>query len=427
MKKILTLFIAICMLISAIPMAVSAETINPEPTTPPASTIPEAPTAPDGTYTVDVSSTGTYKTLIEAYNAAVAEKGATSTDPIAIRVLNNISMTTTTDFSDYSGIVYIYGKANGNTYPTINGTKSAANFIILGANTVFYNINFDNGTQSFVLEAAFHEITIGNNFDGGTKCLMTGSVWAWDSTNVKYDNVHKDTNNKPINGARINVYSGTFVDIYATWRQTGCELNNESVVNIYGATVIVEELYECDTNAKSYIKATVSVNIFAGTVKVITKTSGYVVLNTALGSTVNENNPNNNKSRNYIIADEAFYVGVQNTAVSNDSKYSVRFVGVVNSLDYESVGFKISCGDKNFDTECNRAYKSIVGGENDYTAAQLGGEYIFAAAIKDIPTSAGELTFTVMPYVVVGETTYYGAAYTVTYNAVAYVSSAVAN
>ncbi|MBR4013286.1 MAG: hypothetical protein IKJ00_03230 [Clostridia bacterium] len=128
------------------------------------------------------------------------------------------------------------------------------------------------------------------------------------------------------------------------------------------------------------------------------------------------------------------YAGVQNTekyTATPENKepyeaYSVRFVGVVNSLAYDEVGFKITCGERNFDTACKYVYTSIAGDGDDYTAAALGGNYIFAVAIKNIPTE-GEVTFTVKPYFVVDNQTYYGTAYTVTYNAEGYVSSAVAN
>ena len=352
------------------------------------------------------------------------------------------------DFSDYAGTVYIYGNENSGSYPTISGPSSTTVFMTLGADTVLYNINFAaNGSgKSFVIQAAFHELTIGNNFTGGEKCQVTGAVWSYANADYK-DNVHQDGDLMPSEGAIVNIYSGAFYAVFATWRDdltydNATDINHESIVNIYGGTItsfrdVCSKTKTNYPNTQTRVKAKVTVNVFDGSVKfyanAVTDNTKYTVLNYSLNANFTTGGGLAGLKSRTII--NTAYVGVQNTGKYTVTPeegeayeaYSVRFVGVVDSLDYESVGFKISCGDKNFDTECNRAYKSIVGGENDYTAAQLGGEYIFAAAIKDIPASAGELTFTVKPYVVVDGTPYYGAAYTVTYNAGAYVSSAVAN
>ena len=462
MKKILTLFIAICMLISAIPMAVSAETINPEPSTDAITTVYVASNT-----TVETPDGSTpYTDLKSAYTEVTGIANGTLDRKIVI--LEDISAFATNDslqsvatahwvLEEYGqvengddGTVYICGtKQEDGSYPSVNftGITNRSCVITLGANTVFYDLTFrlDTGTGSKTLWfcAASHDLTFGYNvsrYDSNTKPYVTGSC---------FNGTYVSTKDRDNDGQTINIYSGTFVDVFAGHRNNAAGTLTDAddiVLNIFGGYFGGQLVGGKNGGFENGFEITINIygGTYFGSIKRNADTVGettpptYLYIYNGFTPKKGEANvtPSGFSNTEYAVSGTtelslpeyaAAYVGVQNTAVGNDSKYSVRFVGVVNSLDYESVGFKISCGDKNFDTECNRAYKSIVGGENDYTAAQLGGEYIFAAAIKDIPTSAGELTFTVKPYVVVGETTYYGAAYTVTYNAGAYVSVAVAN
>jgi hypothetical protein len=104
-------------------------------------------------------------------------------------------------------------------------------------------------------------------------------------------------------------------------------------------------------------------------------------------------------------------VGVQSTAVAND-KYSVRFIGTVNSTHaYDKLGFEVVASyteggvakTKTFKLDTCQVYTSILAsgaGNAPYvvSASQLGGEYLIALNITDIPSDLGEISFTVKAF-----------------------------
>ena len=127
----------------------------------------------------------------------------------------------------------------------------------------------------------------------------------------------------------------------------------------------------------------------------------------------------------------ATYHGVQESAVSDAGRYSVRFLGTLGDQplkNYKAVGFHITAvygSDevKVFDVPCKNVYSSIIATEGiqaTYTAEQLGGKYIFAYTIQNIPTSAGEIVFNVTPYYVTAEGEAEGSRWQVVYNAGVY-------
>ncbi len=111
-------------------------------------------------------------------------------------------------------------------------------------------------------------------------------------------------------------------------------------------------------------------------------------------------------------------VGVQDTFTEGDASYSLRFVAQIDSLNYENAGFEITLsGNSAKDIEVTTAYKSILTTGIDGTVDAKLGTYFVCAVITDIPTSAGEVSFTVKPYVVNGSGKVYSESWTVTYNA----------
>ncbi|MBO4308997.1 MAG: hypothetical protein J5885_04115 [Clostridia bacterium] len=105
------------------------------------------------------------------------------------------------------------------------------------------------------------------------------------------------------------------------------------------------------------------------------------------------------------------YVGYQTSAVT-DGKYSVRFVASINYLDnVASVGFIIRAQytkdaapvDKTVTQYCSYVYTSILAAGVPVTAESLGGNYVYALHIDNIPENVGEITFTVTPYYRVGD------------------------
>ena len=102
---------------------------------------------------------------------------------------------------------------------------------------------------------------------------------------------------------------------------------------------------------------------------------------------------------------------------------SVRFVGTIkNTLRYSELGLSVTVGEVTIPKISKYVYTTVTatgnGGEQlEYTAESLGGSYIFAHTITDIPTE-GELTMTVKPYAIDTDGTEYndGIAYTVTFS-----------
>ena len=108
------------------------------------------------------------------------------------------------------------------------------------------------------------------------------------------------------------------------------------------------------------------------------------------------------------------FAGYQTTAAA-DGKFDLRLVGVMADADvsaYTKVGFnvEVKIGDKTLTKvqDITTVYEKIVAtetanGYKEYTAAELGGAYIFALNCKNIPTDQGTITFTVTTYYQLGE------------------------
>lgn len=121
-------------------------------------------------------------------------------------------------------------------------------------------------------------------------------------------------------------------------------------------------------------------------------------------------------AQTYALANGIAFEGLENFAykgcqVSNDiktaDKFNIRFAGIIDSLDYQKVGFDIIVAEyeKSWVSESNKVYKSLKGTTTDgtpitaVTAEELGGEYITAVVIKDVPGQTA-MSFEVNPYVV---------------------------
>jgi len=73
-----------------------------------------------------------------------------------------------------------------------------------------------------------------------------------------------------------------------------------------------------------------------------------------------------------------------------------------------------------------KSIKAIEGGKTyTYTAASMGGDYVYALSVAGVPTNVGDVTFTVTPFTVDQngkEVT--GQGWTVVYNGGEFVSAA---
>lgn len=112
--------------------------------------------------------------------------------------------------------------------------------------------------------------------------------------------------------------------------------------------------------------------------------------------------------------------GYQEIPVS-DGKYSVRFLATMDTLDCTEAGFiiDIAMSDdtvKHVSRSVRQVYSSVYADSVRHTAAELGGEYIFAITIRDIPLSAGDLEFTVTPYCIDSYGTHMAQPFSVKYS-----------
>ena len=112
-------------------------------------------------------------------------------------------------------------------------------------------------------------------------------------------------------------------------------------------------------------------------------------------------------------------VGMQYTEVT-DNKQNVRFISTIHSLKGSAVGFEITAkymengalAEQSWDKSCTYVYTSIKatspsGTVSDITANELGGTYLFALSVDQVPTNIGQIDFYVRSYVVVnGEKIY---------------------
>lgn len=98
-------------------------------------------------------------------------------------------------------------------------------------------------------------------------------------------------------------------------------------------------------------------------------------------------------------------VGYQITDVK-DGVYNIRFVSLVDSLEYSKIGYDIVAtyegGSKEFSVDCKTVYTALTASVDATDAAYTvtSGYYIMALAITDIPASVGAIHFTVTPYMV---------------------------
>ena len=111
-------------------------------------------------------------------------------------------------------------------------------------------------------------------------------------------------------------------------------------------------------------------------------------------------------------------VGVQSTEAANNTQ-SVRFLSVLQSLEGSAAGFEVTAKylegsvvkTKTWMVNTTHVYSSINATENgsvtSVSAAELGGTYICALSVDNVPTNAGQIDFYVKSYVVLnGEKTY---------------------
>ena len=106
------------------------------------------------------------------------------------------------------------------------------------------------------------------------------------------------------------------------------------------------------------------------------------------------------------------FVGYQIGIGEAGKTIHLRLVAVVDSSQYESVGFSVTLQNEVLGTKCyaeptRTVYRTLIGyGEDpervDYTAESLGGKYIYALNIKNVPVSYGVYQFSVSTFYMSG-------------------------
>ena len=111
---------------------------------------------------------------------------------------------------------------------------------------------------------------------------------------------------------------------------------------------------------------------------------------------------------------------MQYTAESAENTQSLRFISVLNSLEGSEVGFEVTTKyleggqlqEFTWDPiKSDYVYSSITATSNGtvrtVTAKELGGTYVCALALDDVPTNIGQIDFYVKSYVIIkGEKVY---------------------
>ncbi len=113
-------------------------------------------------------------------------------------------------------------------------------------------------------------------------------------------------------------------------------------------------------------------------------------------------------------------VGTQTTAVA-DGLFNIRFLSALDSRNYTSAGFDVDVFyhqdgvlvSRHIPLTGYHVYSSVFCGSaegDEMTAAELGGEYLTAISVLDVPAGAeyGTMTFVYRPWVKNGDSVVYG-------------------
>lgn len=345
------------------------------------------------------------------------------------------------DYVNKAGTVYVCGEydANSEKYTgSVNFYKNALGCVLtLGANMVFYNMTFKNisetSTANIWVAAALHDLTFGFNISKDCKSMaLVGSCFNTAGAS------HCDD---ALDGSEISFFDGTFGDVFLAHRSANTNYtiseNDNIICNFYGGSF--SRVCVTSTNSGSKVGGSVNINIYNAKVSkdIINPSSGGVEesmvtfyngckdsivagMSSGLGGTFK------NGVNVFEVAGEtplpapSYAVnlcGVQDKTDGNE--FSIRFVGTVDSLEFDYVGFMIDANGTDYSKTASKVYTSILGAESTiYTAEQLGSNYIYTRSITGIPTT-GTITFTVKPFIRIGNVVsgvnYYGQEYTVTY------------
>ena len=142
----------------------------------------------------------------------------------------------------------------------------------------------------------------------------------------------------------------------------------------------------------------------------------------AKGETVTEIAANTEDTYTQVTDKTVVFCGAQATKTLTDGTYSVRLIAVVDSIDFDAVGFEatVSYGEGKSETvkgECRYVYTSILGDGVPYDATDFGGRYFVVLHVDGIPAAVTPAKWTVRVYTVSGGAESDGISGSVTVNA----------
>ncbi len=322
------------------------------------------------------------------------------------------------------------------TYDSENDKYSTMTFvnctsapcIELQGDVVFYDIEFSVSEYNLWFAANGYRLTFGFNVKNVLSDGKGANACGW--VQGKKVGATQSTSSGP----EISIYSGNWDRVFASGF-VSANYTKDVKINIFGG-IYKTGVYMCQSTL--YFSGNAICNLWGGNIAALSgavasgKTSVLNIYNGAENDITPANFTTTNTMEKAQTPAPEYAVdfrGVQETSVA-DGKYSVRFAGVVDALKFDAVGFEIIANEStDYSCSCRYVYNSLNAGAEAYdvvTAASLGGNYIYALAINNIPVAAGEVSFKVTPFVAVGETVYYGDTYNVTYNAGSFVAAGVA-
>ncbi len=110
-----------------------------------------------------------------------------------------------------------------------------------------------------------------------------------------------------------------------------------------------------------------------------------------------------NSDENGVVLATPKLAGIQMGKAEN-GRFSVRLVATLDSLQYQYIGFNIEPTENVGRKWCEHVYTKLTatdagGSQIEVSAAELGGKYVYAIAVANIPAS-GNVVLTVTPFAV---------------------------
>ncbi len=245
------------------------------------------------------------------------------------------------------------------------------------------------------------DVTVRMDYDTGMYTYM-GEV-------LVQDVVNSDAAKEAWKTNRDNVLSSNIIRLDVS---KGAAIELESIcVRRWRFTSTLTDLYGRESKVTLDMGATQTLPVIAG-----------AEWKNAKGETVTEIAANTEDTYTQVTDKTVVFCGAQATKTLTDGTYSVRLIAVVDSIDFDAVGFEatVSYGDGKSETvkgECRYVYTSILGDGVPYDATDFGGRYFVVLHVDGIPAAVTPAEWTVRVYTVSGGAESDGISGSVTVNA----------